>query len=98
MLCVVERGIVRASGRRAPRAEPYVAPSHAKVDLTPWRFVRPTSFSLLSSVVSLYLVFSPFGVATQVTGSIVVPALMIALLLANLLVWLWALRRPALSR
>ncbi|MBX7541244.1 solute:sodium symporter family transporter [Qipengyuania sphaerica] len=98
VLFVIEVGIMLACGYLAPRAQPYVAPSREEVDLTPWRFARPTAFTLLSCVVGLYLVFSPLGVAGAGTATIVFQALMAALLLANLLVWFWALRRASITR
>ena len=60
--------------------------------LTPWRFAYPVAFTLLSSVVFLYLLFSPIGLVGGITN-------LFWLLLAGLLavnVGYWALRlRPA---
>ena len=59
------------------------------VDMTPWRFARACSFSLLSCVVFLYLLFSPVGLAgTAVEDGVSLFIALVAVLLAlNSVVW-----------
>ena len=59
------------------------------VDMTPWRFARACSFSLLSCVVFLYLLFSPIGLAgsgIEDDASLFI-ALVAVLLALNSVVW-----------
>lgn len=92
ILFVIEVGIMLAVGRWRPREQPWTFIPASKVDMTPWRFVRPLSFTLFSCVVALYLLFSPLGLASaQGTGSLFA-LLMAALAAANLAVWFWELR------
>ena len=97
VLFVLEVGIMLACGYLAPRAEPYVAPRCEKVDLTPWRFARPTAFTLLSCVVALYFVFSPLGLAGASGLSPVLTWAAAVIVLANGIVWTLALRRGRLA-
>jgi SSS family solute:Na+ symporter len=59
------------------------------VDMTPWRFARACSFSLLSCVVFLYLLFSPVGLAGNAVedGVSLFIALVAVLLALNSVVW-----------
>jgi len=59
------------------------------VDMTPWRFARACSFSLLSCVVFLYLLFSPVGLAGSAgeAGVSVFIALVAVLFGLNSVVW-----------
>ncbi len=89
ILFVIEVGIMLLAGKLRPQAEPYVPPHNEKVDMTPWRFARPTAFTLLSCVVALYLLFSPLGLAGAGGGALLA-VLMAALVLGNLVVWVMA--------
>lgn len=98
ILFVIEVGIMLAAGHFAPRKEVYMPVHNQKVDMTPWRFARPTAFTLFSCVVALYLVFSPLGLAGSGGGTLI-GVLAMALLVANIAVWALAVRqRAALSR
>ena len=59
------------------------------VDMTPWRFARACSFSLLSCVIFLYLLFSPIGLAGTAgeDGVSTFLALVAILLALNSVVW-----------
>ncbi|MEC8167237.1 MAG: hypothetical protein VX041_05490, partial [Pseudomonadota bacterium] len=67
------------------------------VDMTPWRFARACSFSLLSCVVFLYLLFSPVGLAGTAgeDGGSTFVAVVAILLALNSVVW-W--RSVAIAR
>jgi SSS family solute:Na+ symporter len=65
--------------------------------MTPWRFARPTAFTLLSGVVTLYLVFSPIGLASTAGLSALFALLMGLLVAANLAAWVMAVRKQAVS-
>lgn len=86
ILFVIEVGIMLLAGKLAPTQDAWRVPEMSKVDLTPWRFARPTAFSLLSAVIVLYLIFSPLGFANGSIGAGFYTALM-AVLAANLFVW-----------
>ena len=53
----------KSDSRNKPAPEDTEALRPPPVDMTPWRFARACSFSLLSCVVFLYLLFSPIGIA-----------------------------------
>ncbi|VVT10969.1 solute:sodium symporter family transporter [Erythrobacter sp. EC-HK427] len=95
VLFVLEIGIMLAAGYWRPRAEAYVPADRHAVDMTEWRFARPTAFTLLSCVVGLYLVFSPIGYASADGPGTTFAVLMAALAAANAAVWAMALRRRA---
>ena len=97
ILFVIEVGIMLAVGYLQPREMPYQPTNRHEVDMTPWRFARPTAFTLLSGVVALYLIFSPIGLASTAGISTLFALLMGALIAANLAAWVIAMRRPVLS-
>ncbi|MBX7527711.1 solute:sodium symporter family transporter [Qipengyuania vesicularis] len=97
VLFVIEVGIMLAAGAWRPRAVPYVPPSKEKVDMTPWRLGRPVAFTLLSCVVGLYVLFSKIGLANSGSSGMAFTVAMLSLLAANLVVWIFALRRPRTS-
>lgn len=95
VLFVIEIAIMLVVGKIAPRKEAYVPKASHAVDMTPWRFARPTAFTLLSCVIGLYLVFSPLGIADIDSHLNILAFTSLALLAANCLVWFWAVRKPA---
>jgi SSS family solute:Na+ symporter len=96
ILFVIEIGIMLVAGYFKPRAEAYVPPVQQKVDMTPWRFARPTAFTLFSCVVGLYLLFSPLGLASGEGASAILPLLFGLLGLANIVAWVATSRgKPA---
>ncbi|XUU60799.1 solute:sodium symporter family transporter [Erythrobacter sp. HA6-11] len=99
ILFVIETGIMLAVGRWKPREVPYAPTNRHEVDMTPWRFGRPTAFTLLSGVVALYLIFSPIGLASGSGASGLLMILMGLLIAANLAAWVMASGRskPAIS-
>ena len=92
ILFVIEVGIMLAAAHLRPRSEPYRPVSRHEVDMTPWRFGRPTAFTLLSAVVALYFVFSPLGAASSTGFGPLFLMPMGALVAANIAVWVWASR------
>ena len=95
VLFVIEIGIMLAAGYWRPRAKAYVPADRHAVDMTEWRFARPTAFTLLSCVVGLYLVFSPIGYASASGPGTTFAVLMAALAAANAAAWAMAVRRRA---
>lgn len=93
VLFVIEIAIMLAVGKLAPRKEAYVPASNHAVDMTPWRFARPTAFTLFSCVVGLYLVFSPLGIADIDSHMDTLTLVSLALAAANVMVWIVALRK-----
>jgi len=97
ILFVIEVAIMLAVGYWQPREAPYQPVNRHEVDMTPWRFARPTAFTLLSGVVTLYLVFSPIGLAYTAGLSALFALLMGLLFAANLAAWVMAVRKQAVS-
>ncbi|MEM7740444.1 MAG: solute:sodium symporter family transporter, partial [Pseudomonadota bacterium] len=64
ILFVAEVGIMIAIGVLRPRTGVTEVKDKAQVDTTPWRYRVPTSFTLGSCVIALYLLFSPLGLAS----------------------------------
>ncbi|MEO1202803.1 MAG: solute:sodium symporter family transporter [Pseudomonadota bacterium] len=91
VLFVIEVGIMLVTGWLTPRrGGAHFTPS-AKVDLTPWRYGIPTAFTLMSSIVALYLLFSPLGLVDG--GSDWFLPLNGLLVLANATLWILAIAR-----
>jgi SSS family solute:Na+ symporter len=65
ILFVTEVSLMLLLGLRYPRAVPYEAQFRQHGDLTPWRFASTMSVLLMAMLVSLYLTFSPLGIARQ---------------------------------
>ncbi|MEM9839378.1 MAG: solute:sodium symporter family transporter [Pseudomonadota bacterium] len=87
ILFVIEVAIMLGVGMIKPRATPWTFEKAEKVDLTPWRFARPVAVTLLSLVVCLYLVFSPYGVASGSLGT-GFGIVLLAILGVNAVAWL----------
>jgi solute:Na+ symporter, SSS family len=91
ILFVLEVMIMLAFAIIAPRLEVWSYQPNAMVDLTPWCFAKPCAFTLMSCVVALYLLFSPIGLVNGLSLAFV--PLMSAILLCNVVMWGWAIRR-----
>lgn len=63
VLFAIELGILAVATRLAPRTVPTAQPDPHKVDLTPWRYAKPTALLLVALVVGVYVLFSPLGLA-----------------------------------
>ena len=97
ILFAVEIGLLLLVGWWRPKSDTRIeqAPANTEalrpppVDMTPWRFARACSFSLLSCVVFLYLLFSPIGLAGTAgeDGVSALLALVAVLLALNSVVW-----------
>lgn len=92
VLFAVEVLIMLAIGAWKPLAAPRSPSNRPAVDMTPWRFARPTSVSLASAVVATYLLFSPIGLAVPGLG-IAFWSSMATVLAVNAAVWSRALAR-----
>jgi SSS family solute:Na+ symporter len=79
----------RSDNRSGQTSKDAVSAGVPPVDMTPWRFARACSFSLLSCVVFLYLLFSPVGLAGSAleSGTSLFIALVAILLGLNTVVW-----------
>jgi len=73
-------------------SEPWQFTPNAQVDLSAWVFAVPTAITLMSAVISTYLLFSPIGLANGTLGSLFW-ALIAALVAINALVWARLARR-----
>ncbi|MEP3421491.1 MAG: solute:sodium symporter family transporter [Erythrobacter sp.] len=96
ILFVVEVAIMLVCGWVRPREKAWQFTRNEKVDLTPWKFAKPLAVTLFSCVVATYLLFSPIGVASQAGPGLVFAALIGAIVIANLTLWIFAMR-PVLA-
>ena len=86
VLFVIEVAIMLVTGWISPRAEPWRFTPNARTDMTPWKRAIPVSVSLFSAVVALYLLFSPFGLASGSLG-FGFGAAILALVIMNIAIW-----------
>jgi SSS family solute:Na+ symporter len=91
ILFVIEVAMMLVIGRLYPRPEAWTFKRSDKIDLQSWRYAVPCSVTLASSVVGLYLLFSPIGLVDGLTMAFW--PLILALLSVNILVWLHAARQ-----
>ncbi|MEQ8954357.1 MAG: solute:sodium symporter family transporter, partial [Gammaproteobacteria bacterium] len=92
ILFFIEIGIMLLIGQLAPRQESWTYHRRELVDLTPWRFAVPCAATLISSIIALYLLFSPVGLVGGLSDAWYI--YMGAILVVNVIVWLGYLRRP----
>lgn len=90
ILFVIEIGIMLACGYWKPMAKPYRYSIENKVDMTPWKYAKPLAITLFSSVIGLYMLFSPIGLAGGIGGLFYILISMI--IAANIAIWLFAER------
>ena len=85
ILFVIEVSIMLLVGAVKPRANPWTYTLQSKVDLTPWHLAGPCAFTLFSAVVFLYLLFSKVGLVDGMSA--LFWPLLVALIIANAIVW-----------
>jgi SSS family solute:Na+ symporter len=90
ILFVIEVAIMLWVGMRYPRGEDWTYSSNHRVNMQPWRFAVPCAVTLLSSVIALYLLFSPVGLVGGI-GTIFWTAIS-ALIALNIVAWARAFR------
>jgi SSS family solute:Na+ symporter len=90
ILFVVEVAIMLWVGMRYPREEDWTYGSSSRVNMQPWRFAVPCALTLLSSVIALYLLFSPVGLVGGI-GTVFWAAIS-ALIAFNIVAWARAFR------
>ena len=92
ILFAVEIGIMLLVGRLYPRRDdPHCDSNLLAVPMQPWGFAVPCSLSLGSSVIALYVLLSPIGLAGE--PNILFWPTNIVLISINLLVWFVYLRK-----
>ena len=91
ILFVLEVLIMLYFARIAPRVEKWSYQINAKVDLTPWQYVKPCGFTLMSCVVALYLLFSPIGLVGGISPAFL--PIISFIVLVNIAVWAVAIWR-----
>jgi len=87
ILFAIEVSIMLIAGKLSPRE----FKQNQKVNLTPWTYAIPTAALLFSSVVAVYLLFSPLGLSA-VNPSLSFYVIITALGLGNVFLWLKAFR------
>ena len=91
ILFVLEVAIMLAIGHYRPTTHEWTFEATAKVNMVPWRYAKPVSYTMLSAIALLYLLFSPIGLVGGITpefwGSVV------AVLVANFIVCWQSLKR-----
>ena len=85
VLFFIEVGIMLLVGYYRPTADSWTYQRNHVVDMQPWRYGIPCAVSLMSCVVSLYLLFSPVGVVGGF--SVLFAPLMSCLVASNIFVW-----------
>lgn len=90
ILFFVEIAIMLLIGLYQPRTEDWIFHARDLVDLTPWRFAVPCATTLMSSIVALYLLFSPIGLVNGIS-SLFWP-LIFTLTVINITIWFWVFR------
>ena len=85
ILFVVEVAMMLVIGRIFPRHEAWTFKPSDKIDLQRWRYAIPCAVTLASSVVGLYLLFSPIGLVDGI--SVAFWPLILTLVGINMLVW-----------
>lgn len=98
VLFIVEVGIMIAIGAWRPRAYVAEVKPNAQVDITPWRYRVPTSITLSSCVVALYLLFSPLGLAAEEGPGTTYVVLTGLVVFGNAAIWLGFLRSQRLIK
>lgn len=87
ILFFIEVAMMLALGHIYPRQEEWTYHRKKIVDLTPWRLAIPCATTLMSSVIAVYLLFSPIGLVNGI-GAAFWP-LIIALIVINGFIWYW---------
>ncbi|UVW36304.1 solute:sodium symporter family transporter [SAR92 clade bacterium H455] len=85
ILFVIEVAMMLVIGRIFPRHEAWTFKPSDKIDLQRWRYAIPCAVTLASSVVALYLLFSPIGLVDGI--SVAFWPLILTLVGINMLVW-----------
>jgi len=97
ILFVIEIGMMLIIGKLYPRQENWTYHTKELVDLTPWRLAVPCATTLLFSIVSLYVLFSPIGIVNGFSAAF--EPIMLLIVLSNIGVWYWYLvQKPAKIR
>ena len=86
ILFFLEVTVMLATGYLNPLQTPWNYSSKQMVDLTPWKYVIPLSVTLFSSIIFLYILFSPLGIVNGF--SILFWPLVTILILINVFLWL----------
>jgi SSS family solute:Na+ symporter len=89
VLFAIEVAIMLTLGLWRPRTEAWIYHQQKTLDLNPWNYAVPCATTLLSCVLSLYLLFSPLGLVGGLSHYFV-PCL-IAVIVFNIGVW-WYFR------
>ncbi|MBN6738837.1 solute:sodium symporter family transporter [Burkholderia multivorans] len=92
ILFVAEVALMFALRKRFARAVPYAPVVREHADAMPWRYARSMSTLLVALLVSVYLTFSPLGLASSNGPSAIYPFAM-AILWSAALVLAWAFAR-----
>lgn len=87
VLFAIEIGIMFAITAYAPRETDWKFKPNQKVNLTPWRYAVPSAATLISFVVTVYLLFSPLGLAAGSPAKLFY-MLLLLLTIGNILVWI----------
>ena len=91
ILFVIEVAMMLVIGQLYPRRQAWTFVRSDKIDLQRWRYAVPCAVTLASSVVGLYLLFSPSGLVDGI--SVAFWPLILTLVGINILVWWNAARQ-----
>ncbi|MEM0929059.1 MAG: solute:sodium symporter family transporter [Pseudomonadota bacterium] len=87
VLFVAEVAIMLVMGAWRPKVRVSEAKPQPRVDITPWQYRVPTSVTLASCVVGLYLLFSPLGLASADGPGGIYAVLTCLIIAANAGIW-----------
>ncbi|MDO5736504.1 MAG: solute:sodium symporter family transporter [Propionibacteriaceae bacterium] len=93
ILFVVTSVLILALGRLWPRDTDFVLPTSNVVEMTPWAHRFSMGGFVLGAMLSMYVVFSPFGLASGNGLSPLALASIVSLLVGGSLLGFWADRR-----
>jgi len=96
ILFFIEVMIMLLVGLYKPVKQPWVYQQAAKVDLTPWRFALPASSTMVTCIIVIYLLFSPFGLVGGFSDLFY--WLLGATILSNMLFCYWALSKKIINK
>ena len=97
ILFAIEIALMLTIGLLQPREAKGTSDDQSKIDMTPWPHAVACSVTLFSCVIALYALFSPMGLAGT-SGGAGLSWLLLALLSANVGIWLLSLRQASANQ
>jgi len=90
ILFVLTSALILALGRLWPRATDYAIPETHLVDLHPWKYRYRMAGFVMGTMISMYVIFSTFGLASGRGLSPAATGTIVALIVVGVAVGVWA--------